>query len=42
MPERRENLRPDLERLDKPVLEPITFYDKEEMVRQVIANTKEQ
>lgn len=38
MRERRESLLPDLERLSKPTREPITFSDKEGMVRQVIAN----
>lgn len=42
MPERRESLLPDLERLSKPTIEPITFSDKEGMVRQVIANVKGQ
>ena len=41
MSERREGLRPDLERFNK-VFEPITFSDKEEMVRQVITNIKRQ
>lgn len=42
MSERREGLLPDLERLSKIAPEPMTFFDKEEMVREIIANIRKQ